>query len=47
MSVQMGAFEGSQEASHDAKMGLLSAYIDSAGNTDTSGLLYKGFWVKC
>ena len=28
-------------------MGLLSAYTDSAGNPDTSGLLYEGFGVRC
>lgn len=38
----MDISEGSQEASHAAEMCLLSAYIDSAGNPDTSGILYGG-----
>lgn len=41
----MGTFEGSREVSHTDKMGLFSAYTDSAGNPDTSRFLYKGFGV--
>lgn len=38
ISEEMDTFEGSQEASQAAQMGVFSAYIDSAGNPDTSAL---------
>lgn len=46
MSVQMGAFEGSQEASHDAKMGLLSVYLTVLETLTPQGFFIRAFGLS-